>query len=70
MRQKCYLLKITSTKQKTTIRLTSFSGWDLLHNTNCQICYKVELLQKGIIGIQKPKSQKISLGRFNASTNI
>ena len=57
-------------KRKTTIKLTPFTGCDLLHNTNCQICNKVKLLQKGIIGTQKLKSQKICLGRTNTNTNI
>ena len=56
-------------KKKTTINLTQFSEWDP-HSTNCQICNKVKLLQKWIIGTQKLKLQKITLGRTKANTNI
>ena len=35
-----------------------------------QVCNKVKLLQKGVIGTQKLKTQKITLGRTKASTNI
>ena len=69
MCQKCYLLMNSSMKRKTTIKLTPFNEWDP-HSTNCQICNKVKLLQKGIIGTQKLKTQKIPLGRTKASTNI
>ena len=56
-------------KRKTTIKLTQFNEWEP-HSTNCQICNKVKLLQKGIIGAQKLKTQKIPLGRTKTSTNI
>ena len=69
MCQKCYLLMTSSMKRKTTIKLTPFNEWDP-HSTNCQICNKMKLLQKGIIGTQKLKTQKIPLGRTKASTNI
>ena len=69
MCQKCYLLMTSSMKQKTTIKFTLFNEWDL-HSTNCQICNKVKLLQKRIIGTEKLKTQKIPLGRTKASTNI
>ena len=35
-----------------------------------QVCNKVKLLQKGVIGTQKLKTQKITLGRTKACTNI
>ena len=56
-------------KRKTTIKFTLLNEWDL-HSTNCQICNKVKLLQKRIIGTEKLKTQKIPLGRTKASTNI
>ena len=46
MSQKCHLLMTLSMKRKTTIKLTPFRGWDP-HSTNCQICDKMKLLQKG-----------------------
>ena len=69
MCQKCYLLMTSSMKRKTTIKLTPLKEC-YPHSTNCQICNKVKLLQKGIIGTQKLKTQKIPLGRTKASTNI
>ena len=69
MCQKCYLLMTSSTKRKTTIKLTPFNEWNP-DSTNCQICNKVNLLQKRIIGTQKLKTKKIPLGRTKASTNI
>ena len=69
MCQKCYLLMTSSMKRKTTIKLTPFNEWDP-HSTNCEICNKVKLLQKGIIGTQKLKTQKIPLARTKARTNI
>ena len=69
MCQKCYLLMSSSIKRKTTIKLTPFNEWEP-HSTNWQICNKMKLLQKGIIGTQKLKTQKIPLGRTKASTNI
>ena len=41
-------------KRKTTIKLIQFNEWDP-HSTNCQICNKVKLVKKGIIGAQKHK---------------
>ena len=69
MCQKCYLLMNSSMKLNTTIKLAPFNEWDP-HSTNCQICNKVKLLQKGIIETQKLKTQEIPLGRTKASTNI
>ena len=46
MSQKCHLLMTLSMKRKTTIKLTPFRGLDP-HSTNCQICDKMKLLQKG-----------------------
>ena len=57
--QKCYLLMTSSMKRKTSIKLTPFSEWDP-YSTNCQICNKVKLLQKGIIGTQKLESKNTS----------
>ena len=51
-------------KRKTTIKLIPFTKWDL-HSTNCQICNKVKLLQKGVTGVKK-----IPLGRTKANANI
>ena len=56
-------------KQKTTMKLTPFNEWDP-HSTNCQICNKMKLLQKGIIGAQKLKTQKIPLGRTKTQALI
>ena len=56
-------------KRKTTIKLTPFSEWEP-HSTNCQICNKVKLLWKRIIGTQKLESKKVLLGRTKANTNI
>ena len=56
-------------KLNTTIKLTPFNEWDP-HSTNCQICNKVKLLQKGIIETQKLKTQEIPLGRTKESANI
>ena len=47
-------------KRKTTIKLALFSEWDP-HGTNCQICNKVKLLQKVIIGTQKTEVKKKNL---------
>ena len=44
-------------KRKTTIKFTPFNEWDQ-QSTNCQICNKVKLLQKRIIGTEKLKTQK------------
>ena len=60
--QKCYLLMTSSMKWKTTIKLTPFTEWDL-YSTNCQICNKVKLLQKGRMGTQKLEPKKPPLGR-------
>ena len=67
MCQKCYLL-MTSVKRKTTINLTPFTEWDQ-HSTHCQICSKVKLLQKGVIGTQNLALKQIPLGRTKANTN-
>ena len=61
MCQKCYLLVTSSTKRKTTIKLTPFNEWDT-HGTNCQICNKVKLLHKGIIRTQKTESTRNTSG--------
>ena len=68
MCQKCYLLMTISIKLKTPSKLILFFKWET-HSTNSQICEKMTLLQKWIIGTQKLKSQKIRLGR-RVNSNI
>ena len=50
--QKCFLHATVAIKRNTTTSINPFNNWDAHFDDNCQICDTVQLLSKGVIGLQ------------------
>ena len=60
--QKCYSAMSTAIKRKGTTSTSPFNNWTQ-HTEKCEICQRVQLLQKGIIGKRMLKVKAARKGR-------